>query len=165
MPGPLKNKRHEAFANEVFRKMPKGATSAEVYRKFYPKVSKKAADAAASRLLKAVKDRISELQSAVTAKSSLTMGERRDWLARTVRANLKTFDATIDGDLIEEITVEGHKTRIKLASKRACIMDDARLAGELIDRQDLTSDGQALPSVMPTIIINEARSCGRRAKK
>lgn len=151
MPGPLKNRRHEAFANEVFRQMPKGGNTADIYRKFYPKVSKKAADAAGSRLLKTVKARISELQSVVTARSALTMGERRDFLARVVRANPKTLDLEKDGDLLEEFSQEAGKVRFKLPSKRGCVMDDARLAGELIEHTDLTSDGEALPSVMPSI--------------
>jgi hypothetical protein len=152
MPGPLKNRRHEAFANEVFRQMPKGGNTTAIYRKFYPKVSAKAADAAASRLLKRVKPRISELQSKVTARAALTMSERRDFMARVVRANLSAFDPEKDGDLIEEITEEKDgKRRYKLPSKRACIMDDAKLAGELIDKTDLTTDGEALPTAMPSV--------------
>lgn len=163
MPGPLKNRRHEAFANEVFRQMPKGGNTADIYRKFYPKVSRKASDAAASRLLKTVKVRISEIQSTVTARSALTMAERRDFLARVVRANPKALDLDKDGDLLEEFSQEAGKIRFKLPSKRGCVMDDARLAGELIERTDLTSDGEALPTMLPTIQLNVPQSfVGRR---
>jgi hypothetical protein len=31
---------------------------------------------------------------------------------------------------------------------------DAQLAGDLIEKQDLTSNGEALPSVMPPIVFN-----------
>lgn len=153
MPGQLKNERHEAFAFEVFKGMPKGIDPIDIYRKLYPKVSKQSAPAAASRLLKIVKDRLQELKTSVYGKALLTMTERREWLARTVRANIKHLDLSVDGDLPEEITEENGKTRIKLASKRACIMDDARLAGDLIEKIDHTTDGQPLPSVAPQITI------------
>lgn len=38
------------------------------------------------------------------------------------------------------------------------VMNDAKLAGELIDKQDLTSDGEALPSVMPSINLQMPQS-------
>lgn len=79
----------------------------------------------------------------------LTMMERRQFLARVMRSDMGNFDIKVDGDLVQEITEEqtpyGTSIRkVKLPGKRECVLDDAKLAGEIIDRQDLTSNGQTL---------------------
>jgi hypothetical protein len=154
---PLKNQRQEKFALLVS----KGKTAREAYMAVY-KVKTQAADAAASRMLSSTKPyegrvlaRVQWLKTQSASRSALTMQERRDFLARVVRANPKTINLETDGDLLEEFTTEENgKIRFRLPSKRGCVMDDARLAGELIDRQDLTTDGEALPAAMPVIQMN-----------
>lgn len=165
---PLKNQRHEKFA----RLISQGKMNREAYERVYS-ARGISADVGASQLLSFSKPfhgkiarRVEWLKSQAATESTLTMKERREWLGRTVKLNLAKLDVEKDGDLIEEIVHEADgRKRYKIASKRACIMDDAKLAGDLIDKTDLTSEGQALPSAMPTIIFNPATPCGRRAKK
>lgn len=157
----LKNQRHEAFAQNVARL----DSDLEAYRKAF-KCSRPNAikNAWTLRENKGIAERIAELRQKAEKRTVLTMQERREWLARSVRANAKTLDLDKDGDLVEEIIVDGDKTRVKLASKRACIMDDAKLAGDIIDKTDLTTDGEALPTVMPSITMTLPPSfIGRRA--
>jgi hypothetical protein len=86
---------------------------------------------------------------------TLTMRERREFLARVVRSQLHKLDLKKDGDLVEEIFTDssGNK-RYRLPGKRQCIMDDAKLAGDLFDKADLASNGQPLPSLLPQINFN-----------
>lgn len=155
----LKNPKHERFAQECA----KGTDEAAAYRKVYPKAAKDSARSAGPRLFAIVRPRVSELQAKVEGVNLLTMKERRDFLARVVRVRLKGIDLDKDGDLLEEFSEEAGKIRFRLPSKRACIMDDAKLAGELIDKTDLTTDGEALPSVMPQIIVSAPSVNRRRA--
>lgn len=125
---PLKNQRHEFFCQHVANLESDVAAYKMAYR-----CSQSSAETNASRLREneGVKRRIAELQRASATAATLTMQQRREWIARTVRLNLFHFDKERHGDLVEEIIEESGKQRIKSASKRACIMDDARLAGEL----------------------------------
>jgi hypothetical protein len=63
------------------------------------------------------------------------MTERREFLARVVRANMSSLDLATDGDLVQEVTEEdtpsGYRRKVKLPGKRECIMADAELAGDL----------------------------------
>lgn len=112
-------------------------------------------------------NRIMELQKQSEQRSLLTMQERRDFLARVVRADMAKFDASKDGDLIQEITeevVSDHEgetktiRKVKLPGKRECVLDDAKLAGELIDKQDLTSNGQTLVPQVTVVLQPHWRS-------
>lgn len=133
----LDNPQHEAFAQLIA----KGTNADKAYKKVYSNC-KSGAKQAASRLLTTVdlvKNRVKELQEASASKTTLTMQERRERLARIVRIDLNNIDLSKDGDLVQEIidttSPEGaHYRKIKLPGKRECIMDDAKLAGELSDR-------------------------------
>lgn len=158
--GSLKNQRHEAFALNVAKQF----SDVEAYRKAF-KCSKANAikNAWTLRENKGITARISELQKKAESATVMTMRDRREWMSRVKNVNLYTFDPEKDGDLADEIVInsDGSK-RIKLASKRACIMDDAKLAGELIEKTDLVTDGQALPAAMPQIIIATPTSFATR---
>lgn len=79
--------------------------------------------------------RIAHLTAKTASGSVLTKLERREYLARVVRANVTTLDPATDGDLLQEVTEEtterGTKRKVKLPGKRECIMADAELAGDL----------------------------------
>lgn len=155
----LKNQRHERFCQYVA----KGDSDLIAYMKAR-KCSRKCAITNAWRMRESegIEARIRELQAATVETHLMDMKERRLWLARAKRVNIHTFDPEKDGDLAEEIIESDGKKRYKLPSKRACIMDDARLAGELIEHQDLTSNGEALPTVMPKIVVNLPASAAYR---
>lgn len=145
----LKNQRHEAFSHNVARL----DSDLVAYQKAF-KCSRANAikNAWTLRENKGIAARIAELRQKAETITVMDMKERREYMARVKRVNVVNFDPERDGDLIDEIIIEPDgKKRIKLPSKRSCVMDDAKLAGELIDKQDLTSDGEALPSVMPSI--------------
>lgn len=130
---PLKDARHEQFAQLLATGMEKMAA----YKQVYPKALGRSAKSAAPRLFSKVVARVRELQDASATRNTLTMIERRERLARMVRCDLEDFDPARDGDLLQEktITTTGPSTTVKykLPGKRECIMDDAKLAGELPD--------------------------------
>lgn len=82
--------------------------------------------------------RIEELREASESKHILTMQERRKFLARNVRVDLTKFDPLQDGDLVQEIDYhpDGKVKKYKLPGKRECVMDDAKLAGDLTERTE-----------------------------
>lgn len=167
MSGPLKNPKHEKIARFLSDGMDKG----DAYQRVYGG-KKTSAQANACRLMgkdsgSDILDRMMELQAKSETEFVLSQQERRKFMARTVRANLKTLDLDKDGDLLTEYVVEdtrdgGTRTKVKLSDKRACVMDDAKLAGDLVENVDLTSNGEAL--TIPTIIFAEPAVSGRRKR-
>lgn len=139
----LKNPQHEKYAQLIA----KGTDADLAYRKVFPRAGAPSAKSLASRLSNAdhVSQRIFELQQASATATVLTMQERREFLARVVRAKLNEIDLKLDGDLIQEITdtiTETSSTRkIKLPGKRECVMDDAKLAGDLSDKLTVNHRG------------------------
>lgn len=127
----LDNPSHEAFAQELA----KGKHSVDAYR--VVKGNKTGARVVGPRWAKLpnVAARVLELQKATSAGNVLSALERREFLARCVRADLNALDLAADGDLIQEkITTEtehGVTVKVKLPGKRECVMSDAELAGEL----------------------------------
>lgn len=132
----LKNARHEAFAQAVAS----GVTACEAYRKIGGRGTLKNADVHSARMMvnDGIKARIAELQAASASKTVLDMTERREFLARAVRIKLHEIDLDKDGDLIQEITYTEDGRKIKLPGKRECIMDDAKLAGDIVDKTAIT---------------------------
>lgn len=154
MPGPMKDTRQEAFCQNAAKAM----SDVKAYKKAYKCTMKTAlANAWRVRELEGVTARIAELRKRAETATVMDMAERRDWMSRAKRVNLFHFDEDRDGDLVEELVIEADgKKRIKIASKRAVIMDDAKLAGDLIEKIDHTTDGQPLPSVAPQITVQVA---------
>lgn len=131
----LDNPSHEQFAQQVAT----GIDRAEAYKRVYLKANPDSARSAAARLFAVVCNRVIELQKATETKNTLTMIERREFLARVVRADLNALDLEKDGDLLQEkittISPTGHETiKVKLPGKRECVMSDAELSGELVER-------------------------------
>lgn len=128
----LDNPRHEKFAQAIAS----GMKGVDAYKSVYD-YRGKAARQLAHALLKDVdiSIRVKELQEESARGTVLTALERREFLARCVRADLNALDLEADGDLIQEkITTEtehGVTIKVKLPGKRECVMSDAELAGEL----------------------------------
>lgn len=121
---------------------------AQAYRTVYPSANDDSARSAGPRLFAKVWSRIEELQQASASDKTLTMRERREFLARCVRADLNALDLEKDGDLIQEkiitTTESGTTIKVKLPGKRECVMSDAELAGELVGKIDHTTGGEPL---------------------
>lgn len=146
---PLRSSKREKFCQKVIE----GKNAIDAYVVAY-KTTRSNADANSHLVRNSpdVNGRIQYLQGQITSSIVLSMRERREWLARVVRANVNDLDIEKDGDIVEEIIIDANgKKRFKLPSKRACIMDDAKLAGEIIERSDITSGGG---SIVPHIILN-----------
>lgn len=141
----LANKRHEKFAQLVAG----GMKPHEAYRALPGSKAKRGSSESecARKLLKKVEDRVKELQQASATSTTLTMQERREFMARVARVDMMTFNPAKDGDLIQEVVRDEKGTKLKLPGKRECIMDDAKLAGELIEKVDQTlDDKRVLPA-------------------
>lgn len=135
----LDNSRHEKFAQEVA----KGMDATAAYISVYGKSSRSSANSSAARLLANVRFRVQELKEASATATTLTMQERRERLARIVRCDLTRIDTSIDGDLVQEITTSDGVVKLRLPGKRECIMDDAKLAGELTEKLELSGQLKA----------------------
>jgi hypothetical protein len=112
-----------------------------------------------------VRARIQWIQSRAASKLTLTNTERRERLARYVRANPVTMDIESEGDLIQEVTrdpITGKVTKIKLPSKRECIESDARLAGEWMERP---SGGDHSTRIQAAVINVFGRLAGEMLEK
>lgn len=126
----LTNQRHENFVQHIA----KGTNGAAAYRQTYG-TNGASAEANASRLLRndKVRERVAELQSKVEKETLLTMHRRRQLLQQRAESPSITDTALV-----------------------AVLLADARLAGELVDKSDLTTSGEALPSIVPSFNITIA---------
>lgn len=134
---PLENSQHERFAKFVA----KGMDGGEAYLKVSPDVTEESAATMAWKLRKVegVLERIAWLKRQSATKATLTMQERREFLARAVRIKLHALDLESDGDLVQEIDYRSEEEgggikKLKLPGKRECLMDDAKLSGELVEK-------------------------------
>lgn len=135
---PLANPQHEKFAQLIAS----GVESQEAYSTVFTNASKASANSAGPRLFAKVRPRVRWLQSQSATATTLNMQERREFLARAVRIKLHELDLTKDGDLVQEIDYRGEEEgggikKLKLPGKRECVMDDAKLAGELVDKSEV----------------------------
>lgn len=132
----LENPQHEKFAQLVAS----GIDKTEAYRRISPEVTNDSARSAGARLFAIVCHRVRELQAKSASETTMDMRERRERLARMVRLNLTEFDAKKHGDLICSLErIDGTDgepgiLKMKLDSKRACILTDAEIAGEMPDK-------------------------------
>lgn len=125
----LKNQKHEAVA----LLMAKAYSALEAYRKVY-KCSAINAKRNAWRVKEneGIKKRMEEIQQAAKSATVMDMSERRIFLAETKR-----------------------NPEYDIKDRMAAVMHDAKLAGELMDRRDLTTSSDApLPQIVPHITIN-----------
>ena len=104
---PLRNARHELFAQNIAT----GMKAVDAYRALDGKAKRGTSEyEVASKLLRKVESRVRELQAASATKTTLTMQERRELLAKRARS-----DGVKDSDLV------------------SIVIADARMAGELKD--------------------------------
>lgn len=127
--GPLKNVRWERFVLLLIS----GKNAGSAYRECYG-VARASAEVAASRLLRNAKvsERIGELQIASATMTTLNMQQRREIL----------------GEIAND-------AKAKPSDRIAAVMADAKLAGELTEKQEVTQRGdpdQPLMVHLPKII-------------
>lgn len=157
----LPNEKHEAFAQALAQDDERG-TAARRYKEIFGTKSPNI-DSSASKLRARVRPRIDEIRQgfvqgqspqelktaqviaqkaeeigAIYAGRHLTMAERREFLARVVRADVTRLDTEKDGDLVQEIVINEQGTKLKLPGKRECILLDAQLAGEMVEKVDMS---------------------------
>ncbi len=110
-------------------------TGADAYRAMTGK-NPKSIHSLATALLRKVKVRVDELRAAAVTETTLSMRERREFLARLVRTPIAQIDEhhplCQSVKYVENET--GRRVEYKIADKVAAIMADARLAGELTEK-------------------------------
>lgn len=146
-PMPALKPQHAAFAQAIAA----GTAGADAYAALYPRASRKTATEKASRRARNgnIRARIEDLRSALADAQA-----RRDAeVARDVASKLT----------VTLLTSQERRSMIATRVRRADITDsalarllylDAQLAGDLVEKQDLSTNGENLPSVLPPIIIN-----------
>lgn len=107
--------------------------AAAAYRTAYPKSSVAAANTSASRLLKnadiqAEVSRIRNAATGVAGMAVLSIAEKRDFIARLVRARVAELPS--DSDLWQSIKATETGTEYRLPDKLRAIMADNDLSGE-----------------------------------
>ena len=135
--GGLDNPTHEAFAQKVAQ----GLNATEAYRAVTGK-NGPGAKVIAHRWLTKTNSRIKELQAASATAATLTMQERREFIARLVRTPIALIDEHNPlCQFVKYVESEsGRRVEYKVADKLAAIMDDAKLAGELIEKKELSGE-------------------------
>lgn len=141
----------EAFSRAIAA----GSAGADAYSALYPKASRKTATEKASRWARTgnIQARIAEVRSAL----SDAQAKRDADVAEEVASKLK----------VALLTSQERRSLIATRARREDITDsslakllylDAQLAGDLIERADLTTAGQTLPSVLPPVVFNMPES-------
>ncbi|MEI6278315.1 MAG: terminase small subunit [Verrucomicrobiae bacterium] len=139
----LSNPKHEAFA----RKVAEGKRFGTAYRSVY---GKKGLDSHASRLARngKVSARIKELQQKSESKTLLTIQERRQFLADVVR--VKVRETPLSSPLIQSIKTGKDGIEIRVPDKIKALELDAKMAGELVEKQETT---HVLPGSLEEAVI------------
>ena len=138
---PLKNARHEKFAQAVAT----GEAASRVYGRIYGKQSPSQAEASASRLLRNVKvaARVAEIRGSVDAEALadclLTLRAKREFLAAVVWAAPGELDEK--SPLVQSFKLTDGGREIRLCDKLRAIELDAKLAGEFREQVEIRSDG------------------------
>lgn len=139
MTGPLKNARHEQFAQRIF----KGESASDAYSSVY-KIKGAAARVNASRLLSKanVSERIANLQSKTESKNVLSIQEKRELYALIVRTPIADIDEnSILCASVKRITTDqGGSIEYKTLDKLKATELDTELAGHIkaAEAQSLT---------------------------
>jgi phage terminase small subunit len=131
----------------------RGLSVTEAYREAYPGVSCPSASTNAGRLLRmdVVKAEVARLRTAAdqeVGSAVLDCAKKRRFLARVLRANISTLDATLDGDLLEVCEMDKGKLRLRLFDKIRAIELDNDLAGEGSEAEALDEVGAMLRRIM-----------------
>lgn len=140
----LKNQKHEDFAQAIANRI----KPSDAYAAGHPKASPKTCSEEGSRLTRkpTIATRIAELEgikNRVVAKAEEKAVEKA-----AIKLTGKLLTMQDRRAIMGQIAMD---SKIEADTRMRAVMNDAKLAGELIDKQDLTTDGEALPSVMPSI--------------
>ena len=129
----LQNPRWEKFAQAVAG----GMTASEAYRQIGGK-GQGNANVHAARMMANdnIRARVKELQEASATSMVMSMKERREFLARVVRAKIGEVDD--NSDLVQKIKRTEAGLEVWMPDKRACIELDAKLSGELVEKREHT---------------------------
>jgi hypothetical protein len=146
----LDNPQHEKFAQLVAS----GLDRTEAYHRISPEITRDSACTMGSKIFGIVCQRVRWIQEQSATKLTLTMQERREFLARAVRIHLHKLDLEKDGDLIQEMRPNAFGVTLKLPGKRECIVTDAELAGEIPDKPGPTIN---LTNQINIVTISEDR--------
>lgn len=168
----LDNPRHEAFAQAVAS----GMSGSEAYRRTYGTKAKNA-DCLASRLSVKVKDRVAEIQKGSLTSTTLTLQEKREFLANLIRTPIGDVDERsilcqsaeyqvtggVRGKLRRGPAPSGNETtvaevttvRIRMADKLKALELDAKLAGEFSDQP---VNVNVSVHVSPEVVLNKVRT-------
>lgn len=144
----LENQRHEKLAQPIAS----GETGAAAYRQTYD-ARGTSAETGASRLLRneQVAARISEIRATLAEMQSAADAKAAEQTAEQFTGTLLTMHRR--RQLLQQRAESKNITDTALVS---VLLADARLAGDLIDKQDLTTSGEALPSLVPSFNITYA---------
>jgi len=132
----LRNKKHEAYAQEIARGSEQNAT----YRKLF-NYKGKHADSLASHLSRILKTRVSEIQKQVENDTFLTISEKRAFYAEALRCKVSRLP--LDSRLLQSVKRTRRKSgrkvteeiiEVRAVDKLKAIEDDSRLAGDLVDK-------------------------------
>lgn len=145
METPLSDPRLEAFAQAIVG----GEKKTQAFLSHVsPSASRKTANERGCRLAKdgKISARIQYLRQVLTAEGRALAQKAAQQAVKKMARRLLTMNDR--RAIMAEIAA---KPNVDDDTRMRAVMNDAKLAGELIDKQDLTSDGEALPSAMPTI--------------
>lgn len=132
---PLENQQHEAFARMISR----GKGNSEAYIAVYDVPSDQAKANGARLIAKdSVWARICHLQAKSASNRTLSLQEKREFLANVARTAIGDVDARspLCQSLEEETTRHGTRRKVRMPDKLAAIKLDALLAGELREGGD-----------------------------
>jgi hypothetical protein len=168
----LSNSRHEAFAQAVAS----GKTLTAAYSEVFGRTGKSAHECA-SKLSRSdkVQARVAELRAAVNVTKAaaeaqaaaevasafrgalMDMAERRAFLAAVVRTPVSEVDE--HSPLCQKYEVTEAGTKVWMPDKRACVLDDARLAGELIEKTEVkdVTPRESLDELRERVALARAR--------
>mgnify|MGYP001397656450 CR=1 FL=1 len=136
MSQPLKNQRHEKFAQLVA----KGETGAAAYKAVYGG-SQKNAEAHACRLVEngGVKDRIAALKQAAARKVEWSIAERLEFLREAALTPPK--DLTLSSRVCQGERVTKFGDYLLVPDKIKALVEYGRLAGDYKEKVEITGDG------------------------
>lgn len=128
-----------------------GKSATDAYAEAYPRTGRSTARKHASRLMKdeGVKAEIARLRAQADAKAGsavLTLMEKRMFLARLVRCNLRKLNE-VDGDLFVSVKHTEAGTEYRIGCKLKAIEIDNDLAGEGSEAEGRDAFGEWLASL------------------
>lgn len=155
MPRPL-TKAQEEFAQAIAN----AESGADAYAKIHPKASRKTCTEQASRIARQpnISARIDEIRAQRVTVSEKAQAHAIEKAAKKLGEVLLSMS-----ERRQLLAARARKPKISESALCCVLRLDAQLAGELIDKTDLTTDGEALPSVMPQIIVSAPSVNRRRA--